>query len=325
MALNRRHAATLLASSLFAPGLVRAQSYPSKPITWVIPFPPGGVTDTSARLIGRRMSELLGQQIVIDNKPGAGGAIGTEYVARAAPDGYTVLYGTQGTLAANLALYPSLRYNPMKDFVPVHAMLLSPLVLVVDAAKPWKSVEALVREARAKPGTLNYGSAGNGTATHLTAELFASEAGVKLMHVPYKGSAPALQDLMGGRMDLMFDYVAVVQPHVQAGRLRALAVMSDKRVEALAEVPTIVEAGYPGAQASAWSSLMAPAGTPAAVVTRLADAMHTALADKALMQPMVATGSVPMLDLRGDDFRKFIAQEQRKWADVVKRSGAKIE
>jgi tripartite-type tricarboxylate transporter receptor subunit TctC len=315
----------LLGASLFAPGLLRAQAYPSKPITWVVPFPPGGVTDTTARLVGRKMGELLGQQVVIDNKPGAGGAIGTESVARAAPDGYTVLYGTQGTLAANLALYPALRYDPAKDFVPVHAMLLSPLVLVVDAAKPWKTVDALVRQAREKPSALNYASAGNGTATHLTAELFAAESGVKLTHVPYKGSAPGLQDLMGGRMDLMFDYISVVQPHVQAGRLRALAVMSDKRVEALAMVPTIVEAGFPGAQSSAWSSMMAPAGTPAPVVGRLADAMHAALSDKALMQPMVTTGSVPMLELRGEDFRKFIALEQRKWAEVVRRSGAKIE
>jgi tripartite-type tricarboxylate transporter receptor subunit TctC len=325
MALQRRQAATLLGANLFAPGLLRAQSYPAKPITWVVPFPPGGVTDTTARLVGRKMGELLGQQIVVDNKPGAGGAVGTEYVARAAPDGYTVLYGTQGTLAANLALYPALRYDPARDFVPVHGMLLSPLVLVVEAAKPWKTVEALVRQARDKPGTLNYASAGNGTATHLTAELFATEAGVKLTHVPYKGSAPGLQDLMGGRMDLMFDYIAVVQPHVQAGRLRALAVMSDKRVEALPTVPTIVEAGLPGAQSSAWSSMMAPAGTPAPVVARLADAMHASLSDKALIQPMVTSGSVPMLELRGEEFRKFIALEQRKWAEVVRRSGAKIE
>lgn len=325
MALQRRQAATLLGASLFAPGLLRAQSYPTKPITWVVPFPPGGVTDTTARLVGRKMGELLGQQMVVENKPGAGGGVGTEHVARATPDGYTLLYGTQGTLAANLALYPTLRYDPAKDFVPVHAMLLSPLVLVVDASKPWKTVDALVRQAREKPGALNYASAGNGTATHLTAELFATEAGVKLTHVPYKGSAPGLQDLMGGRMDLMFDYISVVQPHVQAGRLRALAVMSDKRVEALPAVPTIVEAGLPGAQSSAWSSMMAPAGTPASVVTRLADAMYSALNDKSLMQPLVATGSVPMLELRGDEFRKFIAQEQRKWAEVVRRSGAKIE
>lgn len=325
MALHRRQAATLLGASLFAPGLLRAQSYPSRPITWVVPFPPGGVTDTSARLVARKMGELLGQQVVVENKPGAGGSLGTEYVARAAPDGYTVLYGTQGTLAANLALYPTLRYNPTKDFVPVHGMLLSPLVLVVEASRSWKSVEHLARHARARPGALNYASAGNGTATHLTAELFASEAGVKITHVPYKGSAPALQDLIGGHMDLMFDYIPVVQPHVKAGRLRALAVMTDKRVDALPTVPTIVEAGLPGAQSSAWSSMMAPAGTPAPVVARLADAMRAALEDKDLMQPMVSTGSVPMLDLRGEKFRKFIALEQRKWAEVVRRSGAKLE
>ncbi len=325
MNITRRQASALLASSVCTPAFAQAQAYPSKAITWVVPFTPGGVTDSTSRSIGKKMGDILGQQFIIENRPGAGGSLGTEQVARAAPDGYTVLYGTSGTMAANLALYSNLKYDPLKDFVPVHGMMITPLVLVVNTSKPYKTVDEIVKYAKANPGALNYGSAGNGTGTHLTAELFASETGIKMTHLPYKGSSPALQDLMGGRLDLMFDYASVLLPLIQGGRMRAIAVMSDKRIDALPGVPTIVEAGVPGAQSSAWSSMVAPAGTPPEVVKKLADAMHAALTDKALMQPLVSTGSVPMTTLRGEEFRQFIVAEQKKWAEVVRKSGAKIE
>ena len=187
------------AIGLAAGGANAADDYPTKPITWVVPFTAGGVTDTTSRAIAQRMGELLGQTIVVENRPGVGGSLATEQVSHAAPDGYTLLYATSGTMAANLALYSNIKYEPLKDFIPVHGMFLSPTVLVVDASQPWKTVAELVKDAKANPGKLVYGSAGQGTGTHLTSELFQTQAGVKLLHVPYKGSAPALQDLLGGR------------------------------------------------------------------------------------------------------------------------------
>jgi len=316
--------AAACAATPFAP-LARAQgAWPQKAISWVVPFPPGGITDTTSRALGKRMGELLGQQIVIENRPGAGGSLGTEQVARAAPDGYTWLYGTQGTMAANLALYKNLKYDPLKDFVPVHGMLLSPTVLVVESSRPWRSVADLVRDAKADPGKLNFGSAGAGTATHLTGELFQSEAGVKLTHVPYKGTSPALQDLLGGRVDLMFDYVTPMLPQIKAGKLRVLAVMNNERMEALPEVPAISELGLPNAVSYAWSSIVVPAGTPADVVKRIGDALATVLREPEVVGPFVTNGSKPMHNMRDKAFADFIAVEQKRWAEVVRRSGATL-
>lgn len=321
--MQRRHFSALAGLLAVAPSL-RAENWPSKPITWVVPFPPGGITDTSARALGKRLGELLGQQVLIDNRPGAGGSVGTEQVARAQPDGHTWLYGTQGTMAANLALYKNLRYDPLKDFAHVHGMMLSPTVLVVDASRPWKSVADLVRDAKAQPGRLNYGSAGAGTGTHLTSELFQTESGAKLTHVPYKGTAPALQDLLGGRVDLMFDYVTPMLPHIQAGKLRALAVMHGERLEVLPEVPSIVQAGYPKAVSASWSSIAVPSGTPAEVVKRIADAVATVLREKDVVGPFLGTGSKAMLDLRDKSLTQFISAEQKKWTEVVRVSGATL-
>ncbi len=312
-----------LAGLLALSPLAHAQSWPAKPITWVIPFPPGGITDTSARTIGKRLGELLGQQVLIDNRPGAGGSLGTEQVARAAADGYTWLYGTQGTLAANLALYKNLKYDPLKDFTPVHGMFLSPLILVVDSQRPWKSVADLVREAKARTGQLNYGSAGAGTGTHLTAELFQTESGTKMTHVPYKGTAPALQDMLGGRLDLMFDYVTVLLPHIQSGKLRALAVMHADPLELMPDVPTIVQAGHPKAVSAAWSSIVVPAATPPEAVKRIGDAVATVMKEKDVTGPFITSGS-KLLDLRDKALTEFVAAEQIKWADVVRRSGATL-
>jgi tripartite-type tricarboxylate transporter receptor subunit TctC len=324
--MQRRHFSALAGLLALGPlaQSARAQAWPAKPITWVIPFPPGGITDTSARAIGKRLGELLGQQVLIDNRPGAGGSVGTEQVARAPADGYTWIYGTQGTMAANLALYKNLRYDPLKDFAHVHGMMLSPTVLVVDGSRPWKNVADLVRDAKAQPERLNYGSAGAGTGTHLTAELFQTESGTKLTHVPYKGSAPALQDLLGGRVDLMFDYVTPMLPHIQSGKLRALAVMHSERLDALPEVPSIVQAGFPKAVSASWSSIAVPAGTPADVVKRIADAVAQVLRDNSVVGPFVGTGSKTLQDLRDKSLTQFIAAEQKKWTEVVRQSGATL-
>ncbi|MBI5255160.1 MAG: tripartite tricarboxylate transporter substrate binding protein [Burkholderiales bacterium] len=315
-------AATLAATLVAAPA--QAQPYPNKPITWIVPFTPGGITDTTSRSVAKRMSETLGQNIVVENRPGVGGSLATEQVARMPADGYTILYATSGTMAANLALYKNLKYDPLKDFTPVHGMFLSPLLLVTEAGKPYKSVADLIAAAKKDPGGINYGSAGPGTGTHLTGELFQTRTGTKLVHVPYKGTSPALQDLLGGRLDIMFDYTTILLPHIKAGKLRPLAVMSTQRLASLPDVPTIAEAGVNGAESSAWSSIVVPAGTPADVVKKLSDAMHAALTDKAVVAPFIENGSTPMVDLERDKLKAFIASEMRKWADVVKTSGASL-
>jgi tripartite-type tricarboxylate transporter receptor subunit TctC len=312
-----------LAGLLALSPLARAQSWPTKPITWVVPFPPGGITDTSARAIGKRLGELLGQQVLIENRPGAGGSLGTEQVARATADGYTWLYGTQGTMAANLALYKNLKYDPLKDFTHIHGMFLTPTILVVDSQRPWKNVADLVREAIARPGQLNYGSAGAGTGTHLTAELFQTESATKMTHVPYKGTAPALQDMLGGRLDLMFDYVVTLLPHIQSGKLRALAVMHTDKLELLPEVPTIVQAGFAKAVSASWSSIVVATGTPPEAIKRIGDAVATVMREKDVTSPFTSSGSKP-LDLRDKALAEFVAAEQAKWADVVRRSGATL-
>ncbi len=313
-----------VAAALALAAGAQAQTYPSKPITWVVPFTAGGVTDTTSRAVGKRLGELLGQQIVIENRPGAGGGVGTEQVSRAPADGYTVLYGTAGTLASNIALYKNLRYK-QSDFKLVHAMFATPTILAVNASKPFKTTADLVAFAKKNPERLTYGSAGAGTGTHLTAELFQDAAGIKLIHVPYKGSAPAVNDLIGGTTDLGFDYPVTLLPHIQSGRLRALAVTGSHRLAALPDVPTMAELGFPQAEATSWSSIVVPAGTPDAIVKTLADALATALADPAVVKPIEANGSTTLVGYRDQKFKDFLASETVKWANVVKRSGASVD
>lgn len=323
--LARPFAATVTALALMtAPLAANAQAYPAKAITWVVPFTPGGVTDTTSRAISKKMGEVLGQSFVVENRPGVGGSLATEQVALAAPDGYTVLYATSGTMAANLALYKNLKYQPLRDFVPVHGMFMSPTVLVVEASRPYKTVTELIAYAKANPGALNYGSAGPGTGTHLTSEMVQTKTGTKMTHVPYKGSTPALQDLLGGRLDLMYDYTVLLLPHIKSGKLRALAVMGTKRLPALPEVPTIAEAGFPGLESSSWSGIVVPAGTPAPIVKKLADAMETALTDPNVVAPFEQIGSQPLVGYDETKFKAFIADEMKKWAEVVKVSGATL-
>ena len=301
-----------------------AQTYPTKPIRLVVPFPPGGATDILARDVAQKLTEAWGQQVIVDNRPGAGGNIGSELVAKSAPDGYTLEMGTVGTHAINASLYAKMPYDHVKDFVPVILVAGVPNVLVVNPAVPANSVAELIAYAKANPGKLNFASSGNGTSIHLSGELFKFMAGVQMTHVPYKGSAPALQDLIGGQVQLMFDNLPPSLPQIKAGKLRALAVTSLARAPALPDVPTMAEAGLPGYEASSWFGVLAPAGTPPAIVTKLNAEIARWLAtpeakEKLSKQGANAAGGTP------EDFAKHIAAETAKWAKVVKDSGAKID
>ncbi len=317
----------LAAVSALLGGTVRAagEAWPTKPITFVVPFTPGGITDNTSRVLAKIVGDKLGQPVVVDNRPGAGGSIGVEAASRQAPDGYTLIYGTQGTQAANLALYKNIRYDPVKDFVPVHAMSETPLILVINPNRPFKTVPELIAYAKANPGKLNFGSAGPGTGTHLTAELFQVATGTKMTHVPYKGSSPALTDLMAGNLDLMFDYPVVVMPFVQAGKLKPLAMTGRARLSVMPEVPTVGELGFPRAESSAWSAVFVPAKTPPEVVKKLGDAIALAIVDPEMLQVTEKFGSVPLKDLRDAKLGEFVKTEIVRWREVVQQSGARID
>ena len=315
--------ALLLASTAGAAG--EADGWPSKPLTFVVPFPPGGITDNTSRLLAQKLGEKLGQQVIVDNRPGAGGSIGVDYAVRQQADGYTLIYGTQGTHAANLALYKSVRYDPIKDFTGVHGMSESPLVLVINPDKPFKTVPELVAYAKRNPGKLNFGSAGAGTATHLTAELFQTTAGIKMTHVPYRGSSPVITDLIAGNLDLAFDYAAVVLPFVQSGKLKALAVTGKSRLSMAPDLPTVGELGYPAAQSSAWGAMFVSSKTPAAIVKRLTDAMAEVIVNPEVLAATEKYGTVPMRGMRDEKLEAFVKSEMTRWREVVQNSGAKLE
>lgn len=326
--LATRLISTLLASATLM-GVVASNAYaedkwPNRAIRWVVPFPPGGTTDTTSRRLAEPLSKALGESVTIDNRAGAGGMVGTELVSNAPPDGYTWIYGTSGTMAANMALYSNVRYDPAKDFVPVHGMFETPLVLIVPTSRPYKTVEELIAYAKANQGKVNFGSAGAGTATHLTGELFKTASGVDMLHVPYKGSSPALNDLMAGRLDMMFDYGQVVAPLIAGGKLRAIAVTSSKRLPLLKDVPTVAESGLPGFESSAWAAIMMPANTPPAIVKKVSGEVAKLLADEQFIKPWVNNGSIPLTGKSEAKLGAFIRSETSKWAEVVEKSGAKI-
>ncbi len=306
-------------------------AWPAKPIRFVVPFAAGGTTDILARALAPELQKALGQPVVVDNKPGAGGNSAAAEVAKTPADGYTMLMGTVGTHAINAALYPKLPYDHVKDFVPVTLVAGVPNVLVLNAAFAQKhginNVADFIRAAKANPGKFNMASSGNGTSIHLSGELFKSMAGVFMVHFPYRGSGPALIDLMGGSMDLMFDNLPSALPHIRSGKLKALAVTSAKRSDAIPELPTIEEAGGPtlkGFEASSWFGLVVPAGTPAEIANRLQAETAKALASPALKDRLQTQGAIPS-GMSSADFAKFIAAETAKWARVVKAANAKVD
>jgi tripartite-type tricarboxylate transporter receptor subunit TctC len=307
-----------------APVAAQAPAYPTKPIRLVVPFPPGGATDILARAVAQKLAETWGQSVVVDNRPGAGGNIGSELVARAAPDGYTLEMGTVGTHAINSSLYAKMPYDHVKDFAPVILVAAVPNVLVVNPAVPANSVQELIAYAKANPGKLNFASSGNGTSIHLSGELFKVMAGVQMTHVPYKGSAPALQDLLGGQVQLMFDNLPPSLPQIKAGKLRALGVTTAARSPALPDVPTIAESGLPGFESSSWFGVLAPAGTSLAIIAKLNAEIGRWLASPEAKEKLVAIGANGAGGTP-EDFAKHIAAETAKWAKVVKESGAKVD
>lgn len=314
-----------VAAALGSVAQTAAEAWPTRPITFVVPFTPGGVTDNSARVLASILGPKLGQPVVVDNRPGAGGSVGVDSASRQPPDGYTMIYGTQGTHAANLALYKNIRYNPVKDFMPVHAMSETPLILVINPSRSFKTVPELIAYAKANPGKLNFGSAGPGTGTHLTAELFQMATGAKMTHVPYRGSAPALNDLLAGNVDLMFDYAAVVMPHLQAGKLKALAVTAKSRLTVLPDLPTVGELGFPRAESSAWSAVFLPAGAPPTIAKKLGDAIAEAIVHPEMLAVTEKFGSMPLKGMRDAKLGDFVKDEMVRWREVVERSGAKLD
>lgn len=315
----------VFAGALVLGSVQAAGDWPTKPITFIVPFTPGGITDQTSRQLAKLLSTQLNQSVVVDNRPGAGGSIGVEAGARAPADGYTLVFGTQGTQAANLALYKNVRYDPVTDFVPVHGLSETPLMLVINPSRPYKTVPELIAYAKANPGKLNFGSAGPGTGTHLTAELFQTAAGIKMTHVAYRGSSPALTDLMAGNVDLMFDYPAVVMPFIQGKKLTALAVTSKKRLASAPDVPTVGELGMPSAESTAWSAVFVPAKTPPEIVKRLGDEIAKAIVDPEMLQSTERFGSVPQIGLRDEKLGAFVKSEMVRWRAVVQQSGAKLD
>ena len=305
-------------------GATAAQSaYPAKPIRLIVPYPPGGSTDIAARVVGEQISQSLGQRFVVDNRPGAGGNIGMQLAATSDPDGYTVVVGTTAH-AINMTLFKDLSYDTVKDFEPIALLTEVPLMLVVNPSVKAQTVAELIALAKREPGSLDVASSGNGQSTHLAAELFNAMAGVKMTHIPYKGSAPAITDVVAGHVQLMFDTVMSALPHVQAGKLRALAVTSAKRAPVVPDVLTIAEAALPGYEAIAWNGLFAPKGTPRTIIDQLnAETVEAVRSDSVIKQ--FASMGATARPTTPDEFASYVRNEVTKWAKVVNESGAKIE
>jgi tripartite-type tricarboxylate transporter receptor subunit TctC len=301
-----------------------AQNYPNRAITLVIPFAPGGSTSIVGRGIADKISELLGEKVVVDNRPGAGGTIGTKAVAKSEPDGYTLLLGYTGTLAIGPSLYKNVGYDPRKDFAPIGLIGNAPNSLVVNPSFPAKTVAELVAYAKTNPGKVNFGSAGAGTASHITGEYFARSAGITLVHVPYKGTGPALTDLLGGHIPMAFAPIPASHPNVSAGKLRALAVTSITRSGLLPDVPTMMEAGLPGFDASLYYGLAAPAGTPRPIIDKLNKVLREALASDEVRKQLGNDGT-EITPGTPEDYANFIDKDEKKWAQLVKASGVEQE
>ncbi|QNN57331.1 tripartite tricarboxylate transporter substrate binding protein [Diaphorobacter ruginosibacter] len=333
MKLQRRSLVLLAgAAALAGAGLIPAAAgaqqpeahWPSKPIKWIVPFPPGGAMDVIARTLGDKIGRELGQAVVVENRPGAGGNIGADYVAKQPADGYTVMITSIG-MATNKALYAKLSYDPVKDFAPISLLAVVPNVLVVNTGKnPDKSVKEVIAHAKKEPGKLTYASAGNGTSIHLAGEVFASMAGVNILHVPYKGSGPAITDMLGGQIDLMFDSITSARPHIQAGKLRALGVTTSKRSSALPDVPTIAEAGVPGYEVSPWFAAFAPAGTPPEIVSRLNKVMNDAMKQPDTLKKLESVGAEP-IGSTPQELAAHLDKELDRWGKLIKERNIRMD
>ncbi|MGA0569144.1 Bug family tripartite tricarboxylate transporter substrate binding protein [Variovorax sp. VNK109] len=321
-------AALGIAASLATVPATAQGTWPTgKAITYMVPFPAGGTTDVLGRLISQQLGTVLGTSVVIDNKGGAGGSVGSEIASRAAPDGYTILGGTISSHAINVSLYPKIGYDPIKSFSPVTLIGTNPVVLVVKADSPYKTLKDVLDASRAKPGGLSSASAGSGTSQHLSLELLAYKSGVKFTHVPYKGSGPAIQDVISGQVDMMFDTTVVAAPHIQSGKLRAIAVTSAKRLASMPDVPTVAESGVQGLtdfEVVSWQAIFVPAGTPAPVIDRLHTEIAKILATPDMQGRLKGFGMEPA-NMTTAQIAAFQKAEVDKWAQVIKAANIKVE
>jgi len=314
----------LAAAALAAPAVAGAQAYPSRPVKLVVPFPPGGSLDITGRLIAQRLTDMWGQAVVVENKPGAGGNIGADFVAKAAPDGYTILLGALSTHAVNPNLYAKMPYDAVRDFAPITLIATTPNVLVVNAATPVGNVREFIAWTKANPGKLAFGSGSNGSAGHLAGELYKVDTGTDAVHIPFKGGAPATQALLAGDTQFMFDNLANAMAQVKAGKLKALAVTTAERSTLVPELPTMAEAGLPGFDISTWYGLFAPAGTPAAIVAKWNADVTRILNSPDVRAKLMADGAEPAPDTP-EQFAQMIARELSKYARIIKASGAKVD
>ncbi|HVL55299.1 MAG TPA: tripartite tricarboxylate transporter substrate binding protein, partial [Burkholderiaceae bacterium] len=317
-------AATLAAAASLAPSVAAAQAWPSKPLRMVVPFTAGGSTDTVARIIAERLGPRLGQPVIVENKAGAGGAVGSDHVAKSAPDGYTMLVGTSSTMAIAPHVYTKLPYEPTRDFAPITLLGTADIMIVVNASLPIKTVEDLLKHAKANPGKLTFASGGNGSISHLLGEYFKSMAKVDLLHVPYRGDAQMVVDLLGGQVDMAFGTAVAFLPHVKTGKVTALAVTNPKRSTTQGHLPTVSEAGVPGYEAVQWFGIAAPSGTPQPIIQRLNDEIRAILQIPEVRQRFGELG----FDVVGntpDEFREFLKAENAKWKRVAEISGTKLD
>lgn len=326
---RRQFALGLLATTALSCGLAttaaQAQpAFPSRPLSIIVPFAAGGATDILARIVGQALSTEIGQSVIIENRPGAGGNIGGQLAAKANPDGHTLFMGAVGTHAINPSLYKKMPYDPIKDLAPLTRVANVPNLLVANPQQPFKTVQELIAYAKAHPGKVNFGSSGNGTSIHLSGEMFSHMAKVDMVHVPYKGSAPAMNDLLGNQIAIMFDNMPSALQYVRAGKLNALGVTSAKRSPELPNVPTIAEAGVPGYEASSWFGLFVPAATPAPVQAKLHAALVKVLAQPDVRKRMADQGA-EVVSEKPEQFAAFIQAESRKWGQVVRTSGATLD
>ena len=307
-----------------ASGAVLAQAWPARTIRIIVPFPPGGGNDVVGRLIAQKLTERLGQQVVVDNRAGANGIVGLQALMQAAPDGYTLGVGAAGPIAVNPALYDKLPYEPLRDFAPIANVANFPLLLVTHPSVAAKTTRELVALAKAKPGTLHYSSPGSGNSGHLAGELFNTLAGVKTVHVPYKGQGPAITDLIAGQVQMLYSSIPSVLPHVKQGQLTAIAVGSATRLASLPDIPTIAESGVPGYEAYSWAGILAPAGTPKDIVARLSREIADILKQKDVSERLLSQGAIPVGD-SPEQFAAYIKAEMEKWGAVVRAANIKVE